>query len=45
MQHWYDDRLLVEWNGAKEMFKRKMVEIDKTDAGDGKIQPPTPTPV
>jgi hypothetical protein len=25
----------------KEVFKRKMVEIDKTDADDRKILPPT----
>jgi hypothetical protein len=45
MQHWYEGWLLVGWNGAKEMFKQKMVEINKTDADDRKILPPTPTPV
>jgi hypothetical protein len=29
----------------KEVFKQKMAEIDKADAGDGETPPPTPTPV
>jgi hypothetical protein len=29
----------------KEVFRRKMAEIDKADAGDGEAIPPTPTPV
>ena len=45
MQHWYEGQLLVGWNGAKEVFKKKMAEIDKADAEDGEILPPTPTPV
>jgi hypothetical protein len=29
----------------KEVFKQKMAEIDKADAGNGETSPPTPTPV
>ncbi len=29
----------------KEVFKRKMAEIDEADAGDRETPPPTPTPV
>jgi hypothetical protein len=29
----------------KEVFKRKMAEIDEADADDGEATPPTPTPV
>jgi hypothetical protein len=29
----------------KEVFKQKMAEINKADAGDGETLPPTPTPV
>jgi hypothetical protein len=29
----------------KEVFKQKMVEINKADAGNGETLPPTPTPV
>ena len=29
----------------KEVFKRKMAEYDETDADDGEIPPPTPTPI
>jgi hypothetical protein len=29
----------------KEVFKRKMAEIDEADAGDGRTPPPTPTHV
>ena len=29
----------------KEVFKRKMAEIDEADNDDGEILPPTPTPV
>ena len=29
----------------KEVFKRKMAEIDEADADDGEAMPPTPTPV
>jgi hypothetical protein len=29
----------------KEVFKRKMAEIDEADVNDGETPPPTPTPV
>ncbi len=29
----------------KEVFRRKMAEIDEADADDGEATPPTPTPV
>jgi hypothetical protein len=29
----------------KEVFKRKMAEIDEADAGNGETPPPTPTPI
>jgi len=29
----------------KEVFKRKMVEMDEADAGDGETPPTTPTPI
>ena len=29
----------------KDIFKKKMAEIDKADADDGEATPPTPTPV
>ncbi len=29
----------------KELFRRKMAEIDEADAGNGETLPPTPTPI